>query len=44
MLVRDHPVEAAKAKGWISAQTGDRKAPKALAIVDMLLGMDAKSK
>ena len=37
MLVRDHPIEAAKAKGWISAQTGDRKAARALELVDILL-------
>jgi hypothetical protein len=44
VLVRKYPVDAAEAKAWISAQVGAGKAAKALDFVDMLLGMDAKSK
>ena len=40
----DHPVDSAKVKSWISSQTkaGGTDAPKAQAIVDMLLAFDKK--
>jgi len=45
VLLRDHPVDPAKVKGWIAAQTGSPdEAPKAQGIVDMLLGFDGKKK
>jgi len=45
VLVRDHPVDPAKVKAWISDQTGGSdEAPKAQAIVDMLLGFDKSKK
>ncbi len=43
VLLRDHPVDPAKVKAWISSQTGSATdAPKAHAIVDMLLAFDKK--
>ena len=44
VLLRDHPVDPAKVKAWISKQTdvGGTPAPKAHAIVDMLLAFDKK--
>ena len=43
VLLRDHPVDPAKVKGWINAQTSTpTDAPKAHAIVDMLLSFDKK--
>jgi len=44
VLVRDHPIDSAKVKEWITKQTqaGGTDAPKALAIVDMLLAFDKK--
>ncbi len=45
VLLRDHPVDPAKVKGWINAQTSaPSDAPKAHAIVDMLLAFDKKNK
>ena len=44
VLLRDHPVDPAKVKAWISDQTGSpTDAPKAHGIVDMLLGFDKKN-
>ncbi len=44
VLLRDHPIDPAKVKAWITTQTtaGGTDAPKALAIVDMLLAFDKK--
>ena len=44
VLMRDHPVDAAKVKAWINEQTNaaGTEAPKALAVVDMLLQFDKK--
>ncbi len=44
VLLRDHPVDPAKVKEWIDIQTsaGGTDAPKAHAIVDMLLAFDKK--
>lgn len=44
VMLRDHPVDAAKVKAWINTQTaaGGTEAPKALAVVDMLLTFDKK--
>lgn len=44
VLLRDHPVDPAKVKEWINKQTSANgtEAPKALAIVDMLLAFDKK--
>jgi hypothetical protein len=44
VLLRDHPVDPAKVKAWISDQTraGGIETPKANAIVDMLLAFDKK--
>ena len=44
VLLRDHPVDPKAVKNWISSQTGSpTDAPKAHAIVDMLLGFDKKN-
>ena len=44
VLLRDHPVDPAAVKAWISSQTGSpTDAPKAHGIVDMLLGFDKKN-
>jgi hypothetical protein len=45
VLLRDHPVDPAKVKEWITKQTdaGGTPAPKTHAIVDMLLGFDKKT-
>ncbi len=41
VMLRDHPVDPAKVKAWIAKQTGSpTDAPKAQAIVDMLLSAD----
>jgi hypothetical protein len=44
VLLRDHPVDPAQVKAWISDQTraGGIETPKAHAIVDMLLAFDKK--
>jgi len=44
VLLRDHPVDPTKVKEWINKQTAANgtDAPKALAIVDMLLAFDKK--
>ncbi len=44
VLLRDHPVDPAKVKEWITKQTdvGGTPAPKAHAVVDMLLAFDKK--
>jgi hypothetical protein len=44
VLLRDHPVDPAKVKAWISDQTraGGIETPKDHAIVDMLLAFDKK--
>jgi hypothetical protein len=45
VLMRDHPVDPAKVKAWITAQTdaAGTDAPKTLAVVDMLLEFDRKN-
>ncbi len=44
VLLRDHPVNPADVKAWISAQTGSpTEAPKAHAVVDLLLSFDKKN-
>lgn len=43
VMLRDHPVDAKQVKAWIAKQTGSATdAPKAQAIVDMLLSADKK--
>ena len=43
VLLRDHPVDPNKVKAWINAQTGNGEAPKAHAVVDLLLSFDKKN-
>ncbi len=44
VMLREHPIDPAQAKAWISKQTNvsGSDAPKAHAIVDMLLAFDKK--
>lgn len=46
VMLRDHPVDPGQVKEWITKQTtaGGTDAPKALAIVDMLLAFDKTKK
>src|SRR3954462_535182 len=44
VLLRDHPIDPAKVKAWITSQTSTpTDAPKAQAIVDMLLALGKKN-
>ncbi len=43
VLLKDHPVDAAKVKEWIAGQTGNAmEAPKAQMVVDQLLAAAKK--
>ncbi|MGE3474612.1 MAG: hypothetical protein AB7H70_02265 [Rhodospirillaceae bacterium] len=43
VLLKDHPVDAAKVKEWIASQTGNAmEAPKAQMVVDQLLAAAKK--
>ncbi len=44
VLLRDHPVDKAHVKAWITKQTDQAgtRAPKAHEVVDMLLAFDKK--
>lgn len=43
VLLKDHPVDAAKVKEWIAGQTGSASdAPKAQAIVDIIINASKK--